>query len=228
MTTCGAERSLGGRTSPDRAVRFASGRLSGRPPKNGVVNMLAGLTTCGVCGHGMVVELGKYGCWLRRHVGVCENGLRMPADEAHEAVPLAVEEHSARARADRGEPSSSTLSGGAPEPWSSSSRRSRGQTGVSSAACSTRAGSRPSASGCRSRTRGRRSRSGEAAAMRDDSADRTRYSGFRGTFTNGKFYFESQEERDRYQIATYGAVKNGWREPDEAPGGRLRITRGEF
>jgi hypothetical protein len=36
-----------------RAVRFESGYLSGRPPKNEVVNLLAG---CGECGGGIIVE----------------------------------------------------------------------------------------------------------------------------------------------------------------------------
>jgi site-specific DNA recombinase len=39
-----------------RAVRFASGRLSGRPPIHATKNLLAGLATCGVCGGGMIVE----------------------------------------------------------------------------------------------------------------------------------------------------------------------------
>jgi hypothetical protein len=37
-------------------VRFESGYLSGRPPKNEVVNLLAGLATCGECGGGIIVE----------------------------------------------------------------------------------------------------------------------------------------------------------------------------
>lgn len=81
-----------------RAVRFASGRLAGRPPKSGIVNMLAGLATCGVCGGGMVVEAGgtglrRYCCYTFRFKGKCSNGLRLPTGEAHEAVLDAVEAH---------------------------------------------------------------------------------------------------------------------------------------
>jgi site-specific DNA recombinase len=36
-----------------RALRFKDGRLSGRPPKNGAVNLLAGLGLCGTCGGGI-------------------------------------------------------------------------------------------------------------------------------------------------------------------------------
>jgi hypothetical protein len=39
-----------------KAVRFESGRISGRPPKHAAVNLLAGLATCGLCGGGLVVE----------------------------------------------------------------------------------------------------------------------------------------------------------------------------
>lgn len=82
-----------------RAVRFESGRLSGRPRKDEVKNLLAGLITCAVCGGGLVIEKGtnrqvaKYACYRRRHVGDCPNGLRVPADAANEAVLVAVEEH---------------------------------------------------------------------------------------------------------------------------------------
>ena len=41
-----------------KALRFESGHLSGRPPKNGVLNLLAGLATCGICGGGLIVETG--------------------------------------------------------------------------------------------------------------------------------------------------------------------------
>jgi hypothetical protein len=44
------------RETERQAVRFASGRLSGRPPKHGAKNLLAGLATCAVCGGGLVVE----------------------------------------------------------------------------------------------------------------------------------------------------------------------------
>ena len=39
-----------------KALRFADGRMSGRPPKDAPKNLLAGLATCGVCGGGLVVE----------------------------------------------------------------------------------------------------------------------------------------------------------------------------
>jgi site-specific DNA recombinase len=81
-----------------RTVRFESGRLSGRPPKNAARNLLAGLATCGVCGSGLVVETGlrqvpKYACHRRRHVGDCANNLRVSVDLMNEAVLVAVEEH---------------------------------------------------------------------------------------------------------------------------------------
>jgi hypothetical protein len=38
-----------------RAVRFESGRLSGRPPRNAAPSLMAGLATCGTCGGGLVV-----------------------------------------------------------------------------------------------------------------------------------------------------------------------------
>ena len=39
-----------------RTLRFASGRISGRPPKHAPKNLLAGLAMCAVCGGGMVVD----------------------------------------------------------------------------------------------------------------------------------------------------------------------------
>jgi len=53
-----------------------------------------------------------------------------------------------------------------------------------------------------------------------------RYHGFKGHFDSGVYVFDSMEERDRYQIATYGQVRNGWREPDEPSDGRPMIVRG--
>ena len=58
-----------------RAVRFNSGRLSGRPPKHATKNLLAGLATCGLCGGGLVVEtssrkngrIAEYVCHRHRH-----------------------------------------------------------------------------------------------------------------------------------------------------------------
>lgn len=103
-----------------RAVRFESGRLSGRPARGEVRNLLSGLSTCGVCGSGLVVEAcGRprgdafgldslptpgshtevrrryryYACALRRRNSACENTLRVPAELLEEAVLQAVEEH---------------------------------------------------------------------------------------------------------------------------------------
>src|SRR5439155_22258671 len=85
-----------------KAVRFASGRICGRPPKYAVQNLLAGLATCGVCGGGLVVEQsnnkkGRYAyyiCHRRRHHGSsCTNTLRMPVAEMNEAVLHAIETH---------------------------------------------------------------------------------------------------------------------------------------
>jgi hypothetical protein len=39
-----------------RAVRFAGGRLGGRPRKDKVRHLLTGLAACGLCGGGLVVE----------------------------------------------------------------------------------------------------------------------------------------------------------------------------
>jgi site-specific DNA recombinase len=83
------------------AVRFASGRLSGRPPKNETRNLLAGLATCGVCGGGMVVETSprkrgrvpEYVCHRHRHNGTCANKLAVSVETANEAVLQAIEEH---------------------------------------------------------------------------------------------------------------------------------------
>ena len=93
-----------------KQLRFAGGRLVGRPPKHTAVNLLAGIATCGaltplgkVCGGGLIVEMtGKvqgsrralYVC-ARRKVNhlACTNELRMPATELNEAVLQAIEEH---------------------------------------------------------------------------------------------------------------------------------------
>ena len=82
-------------------LRFESGRISGRPPKYAVQNLLAGLATCGVCGGGLVIEhsnnrKGKYAyyiCHRRRTSSTCTNTLRMPIAEMNEAVLQAVESH---------------------------------------------------------------------------------------------------------------------------------------
>ena len=86
-----------------RAVRFADGRLAGRPPQHAITNLLAGIATCGACGGGLVVETyrtsnGKlrrahYVCNRRRANGKCENALRIPLDEMNEAVLSAIEQH---------------------------------------------------------------------------------------------------------------------------------------
>ncbi len=86
----------------ERAVRFANGRLTGRPRKDDVKNLLAGLATCGECGGNLVVEtshrkggrVAEYVCYRRRHYRVkCGNALRMAVDEMNEAVLQAFEEH---------------------------------------------------------------------------------------------------------------------------------------
>jgi hypothetical protein len=85
-----------------RSVRLKGGRLAGRPPKDAVQNLLAGLATCGGCGGGMVVERsnnrkGRYAyymCHRRRHHGSsCTNALRIPVTDMNEAVLRAIEEH---------------------------------------------------------------------------------------------------------------------------------------
>jgi hypothetical protein len=68
-----------------KTVRFASGRLSGRPRKDAVGNLLAGLATCSMCGGGLVVETSarkrgrvpEYLCLRRRSYSTCENTLRI-------------------------------------------------------------------------------------------------------------------------------------------------------
>ena len=84
-----------------RAVRFASGRLSGRPPKTPTQNLLAGLATCQLCGGGLIVETGprkrgrvlEYLCYRHRTNGTCANALRMPVVDVNEAVLRAIEAH---------------------------------------------------------------------------------------------------------------------------------------
>ena len=84
-----------------KAVRFESGYLSGRPPKDAVINLLAGIATCGECGGGIVVDQSNnrkgrykyYICHRRRMHGRCSNMLRIPAPEMNEAVLQAIEEH---------------------------------------------------------------------------------------------------------------------------------------
>jgi site-specific DNA recombinase len=84
-----------------KAVRFASGRISGRPPKHATTSLLAGLATCGLCGGGLIIEhsnnrKGKYCyyiCHRRRTSSTCTNRLRIPIEDMNEAVLQAVEEH---------------------------------------------------------------------------------------------------------------------------------------
>jgi hypothetical protein len=85
-----------------KTIRFSSGRMSGRPPKTPVQNLLAGLATCGACGGALVVDtssrkhgrVAAYVCYRRRHnITTCANALRIPVAEMNEAVLQAVEEH---------------------------------------------------------------------------------------------------------------------------------------
>jgi site-specific DNA recombinase len=84
-----------------KTLRFASGRISGRPPKHATINLLAGLATCGVCGGGLVIDHSNnrkgsysyYVCHRRRTSSNCANTLRMPLEEMNEAVLQAIEEH---------------------------------------------------------------------------------------------------------------------------------------
>lgn len=84
-----------------KAIRFGSGRLSGRPPKHATVNLLAGLATCGICGGGLVVETGgkkrgripEYLCHRHRANGSCTNALRISVAEINEAILQEVERH---------------------------------------------------------------------------------------------------------------------------------------
>jgi Recombinase zinc beta ribbon domain len=85
-----------------KTLRFASGRISGRPPKHLPQNLLAVLATSAACGGGLVVETAprkrslrapEYICYRRRQSGACSNTLRMSAARLNEAVLRAVEEH---------------------------------------------------------------------------------------------------------------------------------------
>ena len=89
------------RETEGRAVRFESGRISGRPPKTPTQNLLAGLATCALCGGGLIVEtspgkrgrIPEYLCSRRRANGTCTNTLRISVADLNEAVLQAVEEH---------------------------------------------------------------------------------------------------------------------------------------
>ncbi len=84
-----------------RTLRFDSGRLSGRPPRGDVKNLLSGSATCGVCGGGLVVETSsrkagrvpEYVCHRRRKNGSCSNRLRVAVETINEEVLNAIEEH---------------------------------------------------------------------------------------------------------------------------------------
>ena len=58
--------------------------------------------------------------------------------------------------------------------------------------------------------------------------DLSKYEGFKGAWDKdlNAFVFASMEERDRFQVATYGAVRNGWREVDEPTDERPPILHG--
>ena len=84
-----------------KALRFADGRMSGRPPKTATKNLLAGLATCGECGGGMVVEtsprkrgrVAEYVCYRHRHYDTCANARHTPVAEMNEAVLQTMEQH---------------------------------------------------------------------------------------------------------------------------------------
>jgi hypothetical protein len=85
------------------AVRLADGRLAGRPSRQPITNLLAGIAQCGVCGGGLVVETYKsskgkprrmhYVCSRRRQNGACINALRVAVEDMHEQVLTAIEDH---------------------------------------------------------------------------------------------------------------------------------------
>ncbi len=83
-----------------RALRFEDGRISGRPAKHDVKNLLAGIATCGLCGGGLIVETsgrgGKYPqylCARARRNGTCENKLRVRVEDVNESVLISIEAH---------------------------------------------------------------------------------------------------------------------------------------
>ena len=84
-----------------KTSRFASGRISGRPPKGATKNLLAGLATCALCGGGLAVEtsvrkrgrVAEYVCHRYRHTGNCSNRLCVGVEVMNEAVVQAIEEH---------------------------------------------------------------------------------------------------------------------------------------
>ena len=84
-----------------QALRSDSGRLSGRPPLNGAVSLVAGLARGGVCGGGPVVEtsprkrgrIPEYVCHRHRHSAACTNALRVSVDQVNEQILSSIEEH---------------------------------------------------------------------------------------------------------------------------------------
>jgi hypothetical protein len=84
-----------------KSLRFADGRMSGRPPKTATKNLLAGLATCAECGGGLVVETSprkrgrvpEYVCYRHRHYGTCTNARHIRVTEVNEAVLEAIERH---------------------------------------------------------------------------------------------------------------------------------------
>jgi len=86
-----------------KQLRFADGRMSGRPPKHTPTNLLAGLAQCGVCGGSLVVmtsprkrgRVPEYVCYRHRQYGStsCANRLHLPVDEMNEAVLQRIEKH---------------------------------------------------------------------------------------------------------------------------------------
>jgi site-specific DNA recombinase len=85
----------------DKTLRFADGRLSGRPPNTPTKNLLAGLATCAECGGGLCVETSprkrgrvrEYLCHRHRNHGTCTNARHICVDEMNEAVLQAIEQH---------------------------------------------------------------------------------------------------------------------------------------
>lgn len=61
----------------------------------------------------------------------------------------------------------------------------------------------------------------------NNPADVSRFQGYKGAWDKelGTFVFVSKEERDRFQIDTYGQVRNGFRELDEPEDDRPMIDR---
>lgn len=83
------------------AIRFANGRVAGRPPNTPNQNLLAGLATCAECGGGLTVETSprkrgrvrEYLCYRHRNHGTCTNARHIPVDKMNEAVLQAIEAH---------------------------------------------------------------------------------------------------------------------------------------